>query len=134
MQRNSRPGRVNEFDCSAAGNGRPAGRRRRCHTQGTGGLDEAEGHFAREIAGDRRRIFATADAEFTQALRATRNPRIDLHIGDYAVKRGQPERLAAVVKAGERAAPTTHEENFYGAVGLILKKRSLKSGTALQNI
>ncbi len=86
-------------------------------------LDEAEGHFAKGNCRRQKKDFATADAEFEKALGANpKSAELIYDIGDYGVKRGQPERLARVVKAGEAVAPADPRRKFYGAVGLILKK------------
>ena len=42
-------------------------------------------------------------------------------IGDYAVRRGQAERLMEVAELGANAAPTDPRGMFYRGVGLILK-------------
>jgi TolA-binding protein len=44
-------------------------------------------------------------------------------IGDYALKRNQPERLLAVVDAGQKASPSDARTKFYRAAALILQKR-----------
>jgi len=44
-------------------------------------------------------------------------------IGDYAVKRAQPERLLAVADEGEKVAPAAKRGQFYRAVGLVLQNK-----------
>src|SRR5260370_20668378 len=45
-------------------------------------------------------------------------------MGDYGVKRGQPERLVAVADMGERGEPGDPRGKFYRGVALILKKEN----------
>src|SRR5689334_14336670 len=86
-------------------------------------LDAAEGHYAVGNCRRQKKDFAAADEEFTKALEnRPKSPELIYDIGDYAAKRGQAERLFAVVEAGERAAPNDPRGNFYRAVGLVLQK------------
>src|SRR5260370_29570714 len=65
-------------------------------------MDAAEGHYAAGNCRRQKKEFAVADAEFTKALES--NPKsagLIYDIGDYAVKRNQPERLIAIAEAGE---------------------------------
>lgn len=112
-----------EFDCSAPGMVGGGEEKALPQIKELAELDEAEGHFAKGNCRRQKKDFATADAEFTKALETNpKSPELIYDIGDYAVKHGEPERLAAVVKAGESVAPTDPRGKFYGAVGLILKK------------
>jgi tetratricopeptide (TPR) repeat protein len=112
-----------EFDCSAPGMVGGGEEKALPQIKELAELDEAEGHYARGNCRSQKKDFATADAEFTKALESNAtSPELIYDIGDYAMKRAQPERLAAVVKAGERVSPTDLRGEFYGAVGLILKK------------
>src|SRR5213078_1062266 len=70
-----------------------------------------------------KKDFAAADQEFTQALESNpKSAELIYDIGDYAVKRSQPERLLAVADAGKRVAPGDLREKFYRGVALVLKK------------
>jgi tetratricopeptide (TPR) repeat protein len=112
-----------EFDCSAPGMVGGGEEKALPQIKELAEMDEAEGHFAKGNCRRQKKDFATADAEFTKALETNpKSAELIYDIGDYAVKRGQPERLAAVVKAGEGAAPADPRRKFYGAVGSILKK------------
>ena len=74
-------------------------------------MDEAEGHYA---AGNcrQKKDYPAADAEFDKALVNAKSPDLIFDIGDYAMKRNQPERLMAVVGAGHRRPlPTTPGRN-----------------------
>ncbi len=88
-------------------------------------LDDAEGHYAAGNCRRQKKDFAVADEEFTKALES--NPKsagLIYDIGDYGVKRGQPERLVAVADMGERVAPGDPRGKFYRGVALILKKEN----------
>src|SRR2546428_12565638 len=86
-------------------------------------MDAAEGHYAAGNCRRQKKDFAVADEEFTKALESQpKSAELIYDIGDYAAKRGQPERLIAVADAGEHVAPTDPRGKFYRAVGLILKK------------
>src|SRR5207247_7087977 len=85
----------------------------------------AEGHYGAGNGRRQKRDFAVADEEFAKALES--NPKsagLIYDIGDYAVKRGQPERLLAVAVTGERVAPGDPRGQFYRGVALILKKEN----------
>jgi superkiller protein 3 len=86
-------------------------------------MDAAEGHYAAGNCRRQKKDFAVADEEFRKALES--NPKsagLIYDIGDYAVKRGQPERLLAVADMGERVAPGDPRGKFYRGVALVLKK------------
>ncbi len=88
-------------------------------------MDAAEGHFAAGNCRRQKKDFAVADEEFTKALES--NPKsagLIYDIGDYGVKRGQPERLVAVADMGERVAPGDPRGKFYRGVALVLKKEN----------
>src|SRR2546430_4675456 len=59
-------------------------------------MDAAEGHYAAGNCRRQKKDFTVADEEFRKAL--VSNPKsaeLIYDIGDYAVRRGQPERLLA---------------------------------------
>ena len=86
-------------------------------------LDAAEGHYAAGNCRRQKKDFAVADEEFSKALEShPKSPDLIYDIGDYAVKRSQPERLQAVADAGERVAPSDPRRNFFRGVALVLKK------------
>lgn len=85
-------------------------------------MDAAEGFYARGNCRRQKKDFLTADAEFTKALEAApRSSDLIYDIGDYAMKRGQPDRLLAVADAGERAAPSDPRGDFYRGLAFILR-------------
>jgi len=112
-----------EFDCSAPGLVGGGEDRAQPHIKELMQLDAAEGHYAAGNCRRQKKDFAVADEEFTKALESRpKSPELIYDIGDYAVKRGQAERLMAVAEAGERAAPNDPRARFYRAVGLVLQK------------
>src|SRR6266850_1715053 len=63
--------------------------------------------------------------EFEKALESNpKSAELIYDIGDYEVKRGQPERLLAVAELGERAVPRDPRGEFYRGVALVLKKEN----------
>ena len=112
-----------EFDCSAPGMVGGGEEKALPQIQELMQLDAAEGHYGAGNCRRQKKDFAAADAEFTKALESQpKSAELIYDIGDYAVKRGQAERLAAVAKLGEEVAPKDPRAKFYGAVGLVLKK------------
>ena len=115
-----------EFDCSAPGMVGGGEDKARPHIKELMELDAAEGHYAVGNCRRQKKDLAVADEEFTKALESRpKSPELIYDIGDYAVKRGQPERLMAVADAGERAAPSDPRGKFYRGVGLVLQKEKL---------
>jgi tetratricopeptide (TPR) repeat protein len=112
-----------EFDCSAPGIVGGGEEKAHPYIKELMELDPAEGHYAAGNCRRQKKDFAAADEEFTKALESRpKSPELIYDIGDYALKRGQPERLIAVADAGERAAPNDLRAKFYRGVGLVLKK------------
>jgi tetratricopeptide (TPR) repeat protein len=112
-----------EFDCSAPGIAGGGEDKARPLIQRLAAMDEAEGHYATGNCRRQKKDFTVADAEFTKALESKpQSPDLIYDIGDYAIKRSQPEQLIAVADAGERVAPNDPRGNFYRAVALVLKK------------
>jgi tetratricopeptide (TPR) repeat protein len=112
-----------EFDCSAPGLVGGGEEKALPIIKELGDMDAAEGHYARGNCRRQKKDFATADAEFSKALE--NNPKsteLIYDIGDYAVKRGQAERLLAVADAGERTDAKDPRGKFYRGVALVLQK------------
>jgi tetratricopeptide (TPR) repeat protein len=121
-----------EFDCSAPGLVGGGEDKARPHIKELMDMDAAEGHYAAGNCRRQKKDFAAADEEFTLALESRpRSAELIYDIGDYAVKRGQPERLMAVADAGERAAPSDPRSKFYRGVGLVQKKERLEEAERL---
>ncbi len=114
-----------EFDCSAPGLVGGGEEKAQPQIKQLAEMDAAEGRYAAGNCRRQKKDFATADAEFTKALEShPKSADLIYDIGDYAVKRSQPERLVAVAEAGEDVAPSDPRGNFYRGVGLVLKKES----------
>lgn len=115
-----------EYDCSAPGIAGGGEDKARPQIAELASLDAAEGHYASGNCRRQKKDFAAADEEFTKAL--VSNPKsaeLVYDIGDYEMKRCQPERLLAVADAGELLKPTDPRGKFYRAVALILQKGKL---------
>ena len=111
-----------EFDCSAPGIVGGGEEKAQPHIKELMELDAAEGHYGAGNCRRQKKDFAAADEEFTKALEShPKSAELIYDIGDYAVKRGQPERLIAVAEIGELAAPNDPRGKFYRGVGLVLK-------------
>ena len=112
-----------EFDCSAPGIVGGGEEKAQPHINELMEMDAAEGYYAAGNCRRQKKDFAAADEEFTKALEGgPKSAELIYDIGDYAVKRGQPERLMTVANAGERVAPNDPRGKFYRGVGLVLKK------------
>src|SRR5712671_802228 len=114
-----------EFDCSAPGIVGGGEEKALPHIKQLAEMDAAEGHYAAGNCRRQKKDFAVADEEFRKALES--NPKsagLIYDIGDYAVQRGQPERLLAVAEMGERVAPGDPRGKFYRGVALVLKKEN----------
>ena len=121
-----------EFDCSAPGLVGGGEDRAQPHIRELMQLDAAEGHYAAGNCRRQKKDFAVAEEEFTKALESQpKSPELIYDIGDYALKRGQAERLMAVAEAGERAAPNDPRDKFYRGVGLVLQKEKLEEAENL---
>lgn len=121
-----------EFDCSAPGMVGGGEDKAQPHIKELLELDPAEGHYAAGNCRRQKKDFAVADAEFTKALESRpKSPELIYDIGDYAVKRGQPERLILVAEAGERAAPSDPRAKFYRAAALVLQKEKAEEAENL---
>jgi tetratricopeptide (TPR) repeat protein len=114
-----------EFDCAAPGIVGGGEDKARPEIARLAALDVAEGHYAAGNCRRQKKDFEAADAEFTKALESNpKSAEVIYDIGDYAVKRAQPERLMAVVAAGERVNPRDPREKFYKAVALVMKNEN----------
>lgn len=113
-----------EFDCSAPGIAGGGEDKAKAEIAKVSRLDQAEGYYASANCRRQKKDFAAADAQFARALEAApKRAELIFDIGDYAMKREQPERLLAVADAGEKAAPADSRAAFYRGVALILLKQ-----------
>jgi tetratricopeptide (TPR) repeat protein len=114
-----------EFDCSAPGIVGGGEEKALPQIKQLSEMDAAEGHYAAGNCRRQKKDFAVADEEFAKALESNPKSAVLIYdIGDYAVKRGQPERLLAVAEMGERVAPDDPRGKFYRGVALVLKKEN----------
>jgi tetratricopeptide (TPR) repeat protein len=114
-----------EFDCSAPGMVGGGEEKALAQIKQLAELDAAEGHYAAGNCRRQKKDFVTADEEFTKALEShPKSLELIYDIGDYAAKRGQPDRLMAVAQMGEDLAPNDPRGKFYRGVGLVLKKEN----------
>jgi tetratricopeptide (TPR) repeat protein len=121
-----------EYDCSAPGIAGGGEDKARPEIARITALDVAEGHYAAGNCRRQKKDFAEADAEFTKSLENhPKSANLIYDIGDYAVKRGQPDCLVAVADEGEKATPGDPRGKFYRAVALVLKKGSDGDAEAL---
>jgi tetratricopeptide (TPR) repeat protein len=112
-----------EYDCSAPGIAGGGEDKARPQIARLAELDAAEGHYAAGNCRRQKKDFATADAEFTQALdNHPKSANLIYDIGDYAMKHSQPERLTTVANEGQKIAPADPRGKFYRAVALVLTK------------
>ncbi len=112
-----------EFDCSAPGMVGGGEEKAQPQIRELAAMDAAEGHYAAGNCRRQKKDLAVADEEFTKALESNpKSAELIYDIGDYEVKRSQPEQLLAVAEAGERVAPSDPRGKFYRGVALILKK------------
>jgi tetratricopeptide (TPR) repeat protein len=114
-----------EFDCSAPGIVGGGEEKALPQIKQLAEMDAAEGHYAAGNCRRQKKDFAVADEEFAKAVESNPKSAVLIYdIGDYAVKRGQPERLLAVADMGERVAPGDPRGKFYRGVALVLKKEN----------
>jgi tetratricopeptide (TPR) repeat protein len=112
-----------EFDCSAPGMVGGGEEKALPQIKQLAELDAAEGHFAAGNCRRQKKDFAVTDEEFGKALEShPKSAELIYEIGDYAVKRSQPERLIVVADTGERVAPGDPRGKFFRGVALVLKK------------
>jgi tetratricopeptide (TPR) repeat protein len=121
-----------EFDCSAPGIAGGGEDKARPEIAKVASLDVAEGHYAAGNCRRQKKDFEAANVEFDQALAShPKSPDLIYDIGDYAMKRGQPERLKMVVEEGKRAAPDDPRGGFYKAVALVLESEQSEEAEQL---
>ena len=121
-----------EFDCSAPGIVGGGEEKALPQIKQLAEMDAAEGHYATGNCRRQKKDFAVADDEFGKALESNpRSAELIYDIGDYAAKRGQPERLLAVADMGERLADGDPRGRFYRGVALVLKKENSEKAERL---
>jgi tetratricopeptide (TPR) repeat protein len=114
-----------EYDCSAPGIVGGGEEKALPEIQQLAAMDAAEGHYATGNCRRQKKDYAVTDEEFAKALESNpKSAELIYDIGDYGVKRSQPERLLAVADLGERVAPGDPRGMFYRGVALVLKKEN----------
>ena len=112
-----------EYLCRAPGIAGGSDERARAQIAELASMDAAEGHFAQGNCRRQKKDYPGADVEFAKALEASPNSADLIYdIGDYAMKRGQPDRLLAVADAGQKADPADPRGDFYRALAFILQR------------
>jgi tetratricopeptide (TPR) repeat protein len=120
-----------EYDCSAPGIAGGGEEKAAPEISEIAALDPAEGHYAAGNCRRQKKDFARADEEFTKALEGRPRTESIYDIGDYALRRNQPDRLLAVAAAGEKASPDDPRGKFYRAAAFILKNERLDEAQRL---
>ncbi len=121
-----------EFDCSAPGLVGGGEEKALPQIKQLAAMDAAEGHYAAGNCRRQKKDFAVADEEFTKAMESNpKSPELIYDIGDYGVKRSQPERLLAVADTGQRVAPSDPRGKFYRGVALVLKRENSEEAERL---
>ena len=116
-----------EFDCAAPGMVGGGEEKAKPEIEKLKSMDASEWHYALGNCRRQKKDFADADVEFQLALESKpKSAELIYDIGDYAVKRGQAERLMEVAELGAKAEPADVRGRFYRAVGLILKNEKLE--------
>lgn len=120
-----------EYDCSAPGIAGGGEDKARAEIAEIAAINPAEGHYAAGNCRRQKKDFAAAGEEFTKALQG-RPQSLELiyDIGDYALRRSEPDRLIAVADAGEAVSSSDPRGKFYRAAALVLKNE--RAGEAEQ--
>jgi tetratricopeptide (TPR) repeat protein len=120
-----------EFDCAAPGMVGGGEEKAKPEIEKLQSMDAAEWHYALGNCRRQKKDFADADAEFKLALENhPKSADLIFDIGDYAVRRGQADRLIEVAELGAKRAADPRGM-FYRAVGLILKNEKQEEAERL---
>jgi tetratricopeptide (TPR) repeat protein len=121
-----------EFDCAAPGLVGGGEEKAKPEIEKLQSMDAAEWHYALGNCRRQKKDFADADREFKLALEShPKSAELIFDIGDYAVRRGQAERLMEVAALGAKVTPSDPRGMFYLAVGLILKNEKQEEAERL---
>jgi tetratricopeptide (TPR) repeat protein len=111
-----------EYDCSAPGVAGGGEDKARTEIAEIAAIDPAEGHYAAGNCRRQKKDFAAADEEFTKALQGhPQSLEVIYDIGDYALRRSQPDRLIAVAVAGEAVSSSDPRGKFYRAAAFVIR-------------
>ncbi len=95
-------------------------------------VDEGEARFGRANCFRQKKSFDQAGAEFDRALAAgLKRTETIYEVGDYAVKRNQPDRMLKAAEAGEGADPADPRGEFYRGAALVMKNERLREAERL---
>jgi tetratricopeptide (TPR) repeat protein len=121
-----------EFDCAAPGLVGGGEEKAKPEIEKLQSMDAAEWHYALGNCRRQKKDFADADAEFKLALEShPKSAELIFDIGDYAVRRGQAERLMEIADLATKVAAADPRGMFYRAVGLILKNEKQEEAERL---
>ena len=121
-----------EFDCAAPGLVGGGEEKAKPEIEKLQSMDAAEWHYALGNCRRQKKDFADADAEFKQALEShPKSAELIFDIGDYAVRRGQAERLMEIADLATKVDAADPRGMFYRAVGLILKNEKQEEAERL---
>jgi tetratricopeptide (TPR) repeat protein len=121
-----------EFDCAAPGMVGGGEEKAKPEIEKLQSMDAAEWHYALGNCRRQKKDFADADREFKLALEShPQAAELIFDIGDYAVRRGQADRLMEVADLGTKVAAADPRGMFYRAVGLILKNEKQEEAERL---
>jgi tetratricopeptide (TPR) repeat protein len=121
-----------EFDCAAPGLVGGGEEKAKPEIEKLQSMDAAEWHYALGNCRRQKKDFADTDVEFKLALEShPKSAELIFDIGDYAVRRGQAERLTEVADLGTKVAAADPRGMFYRAVGLILKNEKQEEAERL---
>jgi tetratricopeptide (TPR) repeat protein len=121
-----------EFDCAAPGMVGGGEEKAKPEIEKLQSMDAAEWHYALGNCRRQKKDFADADAEFKLALEShPKAAELIFDIGDYAVRRGQTDRLMEVADLGTKVAAADPRGLFYRAVALILKNEKQEEAERL---
>jgi tetratricopeptide (TPR) repeat protein len=121
-----------EFDCAAPGMVGGGEEKAKPEIEKLQSMDASEWHYALGNCRRQKKDFADAEVEFKLALEShPKSVELIYDIGDYAVRRGQAERLIEVADFGAKVGPLDPRSRYYRAVGLILKNEKLEEAERL---
>ena len=121
-----------EFDCAAPGMVGGGEEKAKPEIEKLQSMDAAEWHYALGNCRRQKKDFVDADREFKLALEShPKSAELIFDIGDYAVRRGQAERLMEIADLATKVDAADPRGMFYRAVGLILKNEKQEEAERL---
>ena len=121
-----------EFDCSAPGIAGGGEDQARPEIAALAGMDAAEGYYAEGNCRRQKKDYDAADAEFIKSLSShPKSADLIYDMGDYFLKRAQPEKLISVADQGESVDPADPRGNFYRAAAFVQRGEHLERAEQL---